>query len=174
MCRSKQMLGHDEAASWPRRRSPDSVRRTALFEGGDGAEAMAVSRVLDRLDVDTMWCPGPGTSHGSRCSLVETGHCDLLEKADFVLNDLGTADAHDAAVAHAVDDAVHGDKHVAVVAGWQHAESLRGDLPGSTVVEGPLTTKIVEDGARGSLTAVNPGFPVIAVGVRRSARALRR
>jgi hypothetical protein len=148
MCRSKQMLGHDEAAAWPRRRSPDSVRRTALFEGGDGAEAMAVSRVLDRLDVDTMWCPGPGASHGSRCSLVETGHCDLVEKADFVLNDLGTADARDAAVASAVDDAVHGDKHVAVLAGWQHAESLRRRLPASTVVEGPLTTKIVQDVAR--------------------------
>ncbi len=146
MCRNKQMLGHDEVANWPH--ASGTARRSALFEGGDGAEAMAVSRVLDRMDVDTMWCPGPGEGHGRRCPLVETGHCDLLEKADFVLNDLGTADARCAAVAHAVDEAVHGDKHVAVVTGWQHAESLRSRLPGSTVVEGPLTTQIVEDVAR--------------------------
>jgi len=148
MCRGKQMLGHDEAASWPHPDSPGPARRTALFEGSDGAEATAVWRVLDRMDVDTMWCPGPGRGHSPRCSLIETGHCDLLEKADFVLNDLGTADTYGAAVAHAVDEAVHGDKHVAVVAGWQHAESVRSRLPGSTVVEGPLTTQIVEDVAR--------------------------
>ena len=148
MCRSKQLLGHDEAANWPRRHASGSGRRTALFEGNDGAEAVAVARVLDRLDVDTMWCPGPGTGHGPRCALVETGHCDLLEKADFVVNDLGVTDDRRAAVAHAVDEAVHGDKHVAVVAPWQDAESLRSGLPGSTVVEGPLTTRIVTNAAQ--------------------------
>ena len=60
MCRSKQTLGHDEAANWPRHASDTAERRTALFEGADGAEAMAVSNVLDRMDIDTMWCPGPG------------------------------------------------------------------------------------------------------------------
>ncbi len=148
MCRSKQMLGHDEAANWPRRRSSGSGRRTALFEGNDGAEAVAVARVLDRLDVDTMWCPGPGANHGPRCALVETGHCDLVERADFVVNDLGVTDARRAGVAHAVDEAVHGAKHVAVIALRQDAEALRSDLPGSTVVEGPLTTRIVTDAAQ--------------------------
>lgn len=146
MCRSKQLLGRDEAANWPHGQSSgSSVRRTALFEGGDGAEAMAVSRILDRVDVDTLWCPGPGNSHGPRCALVENGHCDLLDKADLVLNNLGTVDAGSAAVAQAVDEAVHGDKPVTVVAGWQQAEPLRNRLPSSTVVEGPLTTQIVED-----------------------------
>ena len=144
MCRTKQMLGRDEAANWPHQRSSDGVRRTVLFEGGDGAEAVAVSHILDRMDVDTIWCPGPGESHGPHCSLIETGRCDLLEKADFVLNNLGAAGVHHAAVADAVDDAVHGDKPVTVVAGWQQAEALRTRLQGSTVVEGPLTRQIVE------------------------------
>ena len=50
-----------------------------------------------------------------------------------------------AAVADAVDDAVHGEKPVAVLAGWQQSESLRGRLPGSTVVEGPLTRQLVQE-----------------------------
>ena len=146
MCRGKQVLGHDEAGNWPRHESSDSSeRRTALFEGQDGAEAMAVSRVLDRLDVDTMWCRGPSEDHGPRCSLVEKGHCDLVERADFVINNLGTADACRAAVAEAVDGAVDGEKPVAVLAGWQQSESLRDRLPGSTVVEGPLTRQLVQD-----------------------------
>jgi hypothetical protein len=97
------------------------------------------------MDVDTMWCPGPGDGHGSRCPLVEEGHCDLIEKADFVINDLGTSTTRCAAVAQAVDGTVHGDKPVAVVTGHQQAESLRTQLPACTVVEGPLTRKIVED-----------------------------
>ena len=146
MYRRNQILGQDEAANWPCRQSSGaSARRIALFEGDDGAEATAVSRVLDKLDIDTMWCPGPGVSHGPRCSLIENGHCDLVEKADFVLNNLGTASSRRAAVAEAVDDAVHGDKPVTVVAGRQQAESLRSRLSGSTVVEGPLTAQIVED-----------------------------
>jgi hypothetical protein len=97
------------------------------------------------MDVDTMWCPGPGDGHGSRCPLVEEGHCDLIEKADFVINDLGTSTTRCAAVAQAVDGTVHGDKPVAVVTGHQQAESLRTQLSACTVVEGPLTRKIVED-----------------------------
>lgn len=148
MCRNKQILGHDEAASWPRHSSDDSARRTCLFEGPDGAEAMAVSNVLDRLDIDTMWCPGPGDAHGPRCSLVENGHCDLLEKADFVINNLGTANPSRVAVTDAVDAAANEDTPVAVVAGWQQAESIRGRLSRSTVVEGPLTRQIVEEAAQ--------------------------
>lgn len=149
MWRGKQILGHDEAAHWPRRHSSDtSVRRTGLFEGADGAEAMAVSNVLDRLGIDTMWCPGPGDAHGPRCSLVENGHCDLLEKADFVINNLGTATPCRAEVADAVDSAADGDTPVAVVAGWQQAQSIRGRLSRSTVVEGPLTRQIVEETAQ--------------------------
>lgn len=149
MGKSKRILGQDEAATWSHQHaSGASVRRTALFEGADGAEALAVSRVLDKLGIDTMWCPGPGESHGPRCALVENGHCDLLEKADLVLNNLGTANARRAAVAPAVDGAVHGEKHVAVVTGWQQAEPLRGTLPNSRVVEGPLTRQIVEDVAQ--------------------------
>lgn len=146
MCRSKRMLGRDEASNWPHNHSSGaSVRRHALFEGHDGAEAVAVTRVLDKLDVDTMWCPGPGGGHGARCSLVEQGHCDLLDQADFVINNLGEANSSRAAVAPAVDDAVHGDRNVVVLTGWQRAESLRNALPGSKVVEGPLTTQIVQD-----------------------------
>jgi len=148
MCRSKQILGHDEAANWPRHSSDTSVRRTALFEGADGAEAMAVSNVLDRMDIDTMWCPGPGGAHGPRCSLVVNGHCDLLEKADFVINNLGTATPCRAEVADAVDAAAPGDTPVAVVAGFQQAESVRGRLSRSTVVEGPLTRQIVHEAAQ--------------------------
>jgi len=148
MCRSKQILGHDEAANWPRHSSDTSVRRIGLFEGPDGAEAMAVSNVLDRLDIDTMWCPGPGDAHGPRCSLVENGQCDLLEKADFVINNLGTATPCGVAVTDAVDAAANEDTPVAVVAGWQQAESIRGRLSRSTVVEGPLTRQIVQEAAQ--------------------------
>ena len=147
MCRSKQMLGDYEAASWPlgvlRTLCAAPALRGRRRSRGHGR--LESSRPAGRRHHVVPWA---GYQPGSGCSLVETGHCDLLEKADFVLNDLGTANARDAAVARAVDDAVHGDKHVAVVAGWQQAESLRGDLPGSTVVEGPLTTKMVEDAAR--------------------------
>ena len=148
MCRSKQTLGHDEAANWPRHASDTAERRTALFEGADGAEAMAVSNVLDRMDIDTMWCPGPGGDRGPRCSLVESGHCDLLEKADFVINNLGTSTPCRAEVADAVDAAASADTPVAVVAGWQQAEAVRGRLSRSTVVEGPLTRQIVQEAAQ--------------------------
>ena len=62
-----------------------------------------------------------------------------------MINNLGTADACRTAVAEAVDDAVQGDKPVVVLAGWQQAETTRVRLPRSTVVEGPLTSQIVED-----------------------------
>jgi hypothetical protein len=145
MCR-KRKLGRDEAAGWPRRDSSAAPPRwSALFEGNDGAAAVAVSHVLDAIDIDTMWCPGPGDGHGSRCPLVEEGHCELVEKADFVINDLGTTDPRCAAVAKAVDRTVHGDRPVAIVTGLQQAESVRTQLPTCIVVEGPLTRQIVED-----------------------------
>lgn len=146
MCRTKRNLGLDEAANWPRRRSSAAEgRRSALFEGDDGAEALAVSRVLDEMDIDTMWCPGPGSGgHAPRCPLVTEGHCELIEKADFVINHLGTHDAGRAAVARAVDETPLGDK-VAVVAGWQQADSCRAELRRCAVVDGPLTRRIVED-----------------------------
>ena len=139
-------LGRDEAASWPRRgASITPPRRTALFEGNDGAAAVAVSRFLGGMDIDTMWCPGPSDGHRSRCPLVEEGHCDLVEKADFVINDLGTDDPRCVAVAKAVDGTVHGNKPVAVVTGSQQAESVRTELPTCTVVKGPLTRQNVQD-----------------------------
>ena len=142
----RRNLGHDEAADWPRQGSSVATpRRSALFEGSDGAEAVAVSRVLESMDIDTMWCPGPGAGRGSHCPLVEEGHCELVEKADFVINDLGTTDPRCAAVAEAVDRAVHGDRPVAIVTGLQQAESARTQLPTCTVVEGPLTRQIVKD-----------------------------
>jgi hypothetical protein len=146
MWRTKLNLGRDEAANWPTLRSSNHpARRTALFEGCDPAEAVAVSRVLAKMDIDTMWCPGPGDAHGPRCPLVEEGHCELMERADFVINNLGTTNPRCAAVAQAVDGTVHGDKPVALVTLWQRAESVRAQLPCCTVVEGPLTRQIVED-----------------------------
>ncbi len=145
MSRTKQ-LGRDEAATWPRRQSsPPLGHRCALFEGEDGAEAVAVSRVLDGMGIETMWCPGPSAGHGPRCPLVETGHCELMEKADFVINNLGTHDPRRAVVAAAIERTHHDDKPVAVLAGRQEAESVRAQLPGCTVVEGPLTRRIVTD-----------------------------
>ncbi len=146
MCRTKQDLGRDEAAHWPRRQSaPPLGPRRALFEGQDGAEAIAVSRVLDGMGIETMWCPGPTGSSGPRCPLVEEGHCELMEKADFVINNLGTHDPTCAAVAGAVERTHYGDKPVAVVTGRQEAETVRGQLQRCRVVEGPLTRKIVTD-----------------------------
>ncbi len=146
MCRTKRNLGIDEAANWPRERSNVSGRRSALFEGADGAEALAVSGVLDRMDIDTMWCPGPsGRGRGSLCPLVEEGHCELMERADFVINNLGTHDPRCAAVARTVERTYCGDKPVALVTGRQHAESVRARRPSCKVVEGPLTRKIVTD-----------------------------
>ena len=146
MCRTKQDLGRDEAAGWPRRQSaPPLGPRRALFEGADGAEAIAVSRLLDRMGIETMWCPGPSGGHGPRCPLVEEGHCDLMEKADFVINNLGTRDPVRAAVADAIERTHQGDKPVAVVTGRQDAESVRGHLQSCKVVEGPLTRQIVTD-----------------------------
>jgi hypothetical protein len=149
MSRTKRNLGVDEAANWPRRTSSAALgRRSALFEGDDGAEAVAVSRVLDKMDIDTMWCRGPGSGRGPRCPLVHEGHCDLMEKADFVINHLGTHDPSRAAVARAVDLNLLGDKPVAVVTGRQQADSVRAQLQRCSVVEGPLTSQIVEDIAR--------------------------
>ncbi len=145
MHRTNRNLGLDEAASWSQRPGPGASRRRALFEGEDGAEAFAVSRVLDKMDIETMWCPGPDGRHGPHCPLVEKGHCELLDKADFVINNLGTDNAHRAAVAEAVEGTVHGDKPVAVVTTRREAESLRAELPNCTVVEGPLTRRIVTD-----------------------------
>ena len=143
MCRTDRNLGRDEAAAWSGKSSAASGRRTALFESNDGAEAVAVNRILDDMGVDTMWCPGP--AHGRRCPLVQEGHCELMERADFVINNLGTDSPQCAAVAQAADGYLHGEKPIAVVTRRHETESIRSQLPGCTVVGGPLTGQIVSD-----------------------------
>ncbi len=141
MWRTTQRLGRDQAAGW--HEDATGPRRTALFEGRDGAEAVAVSRLLGQMDIDTMWCSGPDGSHV--CPLVEDGHCELMDKADFVINNLGTANPRCAAVARAVNDEIPGDKPVAVVTRVHEAESVQEQLPRCIVVEGPLSRHIVKD-----------------------------
>ncbi len=145
MCRTNRYLGRDEAAAWPGQSSAASGRRTALFESDDGAEAVAVDRILGDMDIDTMWCPGPGRDHGRRCPLVQEGHCELMDRADFVINNLGTDSPQCAAVAQAADGYLHGEKPIAVVTRRHETESIRSQLPGCTVVGGPLTRQIVSD-----------------------------
>lgn len=145
MCRTKRNLGRDEAADWQQGPSNATERRTALFEGSDGAEAYAVSRVLADIGVDTMWCPGPDGGHGPRCPLVEEGHCDLMEKADFVINNLGSASSRSAAVAQATNSGVSGGKPVVVLTSHQNSETLRAQLARCRVVQGPLSTRIVRE-----------------------------
>ena len=65
-----------------------------------------------------------------------------------MINNLGTSTPCRAEVADAVDAAASADTPVAVVAGWQQAESVRGRLSRSTVVEGPLTRQIVQEAAQ--------------------------
>ncbi len=149
MCRTKQTLGRDEAAGWPRARSSTaSVQRTALFEGSDGAEAFAVSQVLGRMNVDTMWCPGPGGGNGPRCPLAEGGRCRLVEEADFVINNLGTDSPSCLAVALAVDDSVREETPVVIVTRRGDAEEVAKRLARCQVVEGPITRRIVTDVAQ--------------------------
>lgn len=146
MCRTRRNLGRDEAANWPRQvtsTSAPQTRRRALFEGADGAEAFAVSRILGAMDVDTMWCPGPEGSGGSRCPLVEGGCCPLVEQADFVINNLGTDSPRCLAVVQAVDGAIGEDTPAVIVARRGAGAVVGRHVTRCHVVEGPITGGIV-------------------------------
>lgn len=59
-------------------------RQTVLVEHADGATRWAAERSLRREGFDVVTCPGP-SSHRD-CPLLTRGECDLLDRADRVLN----------------------------------------------------------------------------------------
>jgi hypothetical protein len=59
-------------------------RQTVLVEHADGATRWAAERSLRREGYDVVTCPGP-SSHRD-CPALTRGECDLLDRADQVLN----------------------------------------------------------------------------------------
>lgn len=59
-------------------------RQTVLVEHADGATRWAAERSLRRDGFDVVTCPGP--SRHRDCPLLTGNACDLLDRADLVLN----------------------------------------------------------------------------------------
>ncbi len=142
---AKRNLGSDNASAWAKRRPEPPLGRKVLFEGEDGAVAYAAWKVLGRRDADMMWCPGPNTHGRPRCPLVGGDGCDLVDRADVVINALGTADPRCAAVAEALENRAEEGKAVVMVCRPGQGDSTRDRLPRCTVVEGPLTRHLFTD-----------------------------
>jgi hypothetical protein len=142
---TKRNLGSDDASSWARSRPEPPHGGTVLFESEDGALAYAAWRLLGRRDTDMMWCPGPNAPGHPRCPLVERGKCDLVERADVVINTLGTADLRAAAVAEALDIQAEDGTPVVVVCEPDRPESISARLTRCAVVGGPVTRHLLTD-----------------------------
>lgn len=83
-------LGADYAGDWKGGFVQDhaSNRPTVLVETEDGAEAVALWRALGRHGYRMQWCPGPDRDSNRRCSMVTSGQCPLVSRADVVLSHL--------------------------------------------------------------------------------------
>ncbi len=142
---TKRNLGSDDASSWAGSR-PDQPRGPrVLFEGEDGAVAYAAWKVLGQRDTDMMWCPGPNAHGRPRCPLVDRGRCELVDRADVVINALGTSDPRSAAVAEALDECTEHGQAVFVVCQPGRGDAMQARLEGCNVVEGPLTSKLLTE-----------------------------
>lgn len=83
-------LGTDYARDWRAGfvETNATNRPTVLVETEDGAEAVALWRALGRQGYHMQWCPGPDAEANRRCSLVNSGSCPLVDRADVVLSHL--------------------------------------------------------------------------------------
>ena len=81
MRHKKETIGN---GAWPDRRG----RARVLVENAGGAERLALNAILAGAGYDVSVCPGPDTSRGLLCPLVEDGGCRLAQGADVVLNSL--------------------------------------------------------------------------------------
>jgi hypothetical protein len=142
---TKRNLGSDDASSWSRSLPDQPHGHTVLLECEDGAVAHAAWKLLGRYDTNMMWCPGPNAPGRPRCPLVERGRCEMVERADVVVNVLGTPDARAAAVAERLDDQADSGTSVVVVCEPGRADSTRARLTRCDVVEGPLTRQLLTD-----------------------------
>jgi hypothetical protein len=153
----KRGLGRDRARSWA---MPAGVtpRSQVLLETADGAEAHAAWRLLSRHGYDTMWCPGPSGHHARECSLVRTGHCPLVDRADVIVSALDQNERSCAEVARHLDRGATSPaarRPVVVVTPRRAAEERTAALPHCSVVSGPLSSKLLLRSVSG-VTPENP------------------
>lgn len=136
----RTVLGNDYAHHW----SVDHpslhgrTRPRVLVEAGDGAEAFARVRLLERHGYDAAWCPGPPDSLGARCPLVSGEGCPLTEWADVVVTSLGMGHPAGREVLEAMRR-VHPDKAVIVEATEREAAEWPQLLDGHPVLRTPVT-----------------------------------
>lgn len=117
--------------------------------------------LLDRHGYETMWCPGPTRRHDRECSLVRTGHCPLVERADVIVSALDQNDGTCAEVARHLDSAAGhpGSTPVVVVVTPRSAEEVAATLPHCDVVSGPLSSKTVLRSVVGVAPPSEPEVP---------------
>ena len=120
--------------------------------------------LLDQHGYETMWCPGPTRRHDRECSLVRTGHCPLVERADVIVSALDQSDGRCAEVAHHLDSAAGplGTKPVVVVTPRRAAEEVAAALPHCDVVPGPLSSTTVLRSVDGVAPQPRPEVPTEA------------
>lgn len=142
----RSTLGHDYAHSWtvdhPVVRS--RARPRVLLEVGDGAEAFARVRVLERHGYDVAWCPGPPDALGSRCPLVSGTSCPLTDWADVVVTSLGVNHPAGREVLEATRRERPG-LPVVVEASRDEGEEWSALLQGHRVLRMPVTTEALLD-----------------------------
>jgi hypothetical protein len=117
-----------------------------LLESPDGAEAHAVWKLLDRHGYDTMWCPGPSGHPARACSLVVSGHCPLVDRADLIVHALDHSDGQCVEVTRHLDsleDVATQSKPVVVVTPTTAVPEAAGSLPHCDVVPGPLRSRVL-------------------------------
>lgn len=71
-----------ETGDWSTRRGRERV----LVENPDSAQLWAYAEVLREAGYDVATCTGEHPDGDSRCPLIETGHCGLVEGADVVVS----------------------------------------------------------------------------------------
>jgi hypothetical protein len=71
-----------ETGDWSARRGRERV----LVENPDSAQLWAYAEMLREAGYDVATCTGEHPDEESRCPLIETGHCGLVEGADVVVS----------------------------------------------------------------------------------------
>lgn len=142
----RQRLGKDHARNWRRHAEDAPPRPRVLLESPDGAEAHAVWKLLDLNGYDTMWCPGPSAHPARACSLVVSGHCPLVDRADVIVHALDQSDEQCGEVSRHLDNLgeVPADSRPVVVMTPPTAVAeLAAALPHCDVVPGPLRSRVL-------------------------------
>jgi hypothetical protein len=71
-----------ETGDWPAREG----RKRALVENPDSAQLWAYADILREAGYEVATCMGEHPDEESRCPLIETGQCGLVEGADVVVS----------------------------------------------------------------------------------------